>query len=83
MKFTMSQCQLCGECVFDEVELQAFQVRDKMIELFSLNGRQPWCGVRCVCLNCVEQLQIGAPTAGNGKIIAGTSRKWRGNDFSG
>ena len=62
MKFFHIYCALCPECIIDPDGLIAYQVR-RLSEgdgwtriIVDLDGRQPWSGVRCVCLSCVKFL---------------------------
>ncbi len=71
MDFKMAQCELCRESISVEANLQAFQIRDKAIELFSLKGRQPWAGVRCICLNCLKQLSLSAAPISYRRLVQG------------
>jgi hypothetical protein len=52
-------CEVCGRDVFRADDLIAYQVRAGRPARIDLGGKQPWAGVRCVCLACIEFLREG------------------------
>ncbi len=57
MLFQSAQCQLCKQSVFRVADQIAFQIRDKEIRTVNLEGREPWCGVFSVCIDCAKTLR--------------------------
>lgn len=55
MKFIFANCRICRRDVFNEEELAAFKLSP--LELVNLDGQQPWCGVHCICSQCVTAIQ--------------------------
>lgn len=60
MKFTNAQCVLCLRDIFDEKEMATFTRpvsrpdSNWTMERFDIEDQQPWCGVTCICLDCVN-----------------------------
>src|SRR5687767_6286292 len=63
MKFGHAHCLICGKDYFKEEEVIAFSIgfrgenyRERFLERVSLEGKQPWSGVRAVCKKCANFL---------------------------
>src|SRR4051812_42844461 len=52
----LARCELCDR--YDPAsEMLAFALKvipDRRLELVTLNGRAPWSGVRCICIDCAN-----------------------------
>lgn len=42
--------------MFNPKLLVAFQVSNVGLKRVDLKGQEPWCGIRCICLKCVEAI---------------------------
>lgn len=65
MKFSHAKCEICKVSFFKEEEVISYynsgvSYRDRNMEVVQLNGREPWCGVHCACLGCIEFLANAA-----------------------
>lgn len=58
MKFHHVNCVVCHRDYFDEDQVIAFRRGLQLdgIERIFLDGRQPWCGIVCVCRNCAAEI---------------------------
>lgn len=56
MKFTFANCKVCGQYVFNASELVAFKRTKPLIQV-NLKGEQPWCGMLCICLQCISAIK--------------------------
>ena len=58
MEFKFAKCETCNEYIFDESKLIAYRLTSenwgKGKKIVKLEGREPWSGIRCICLDCVE-----------------------------
>ena len=58
MDFKFAKCEACNTYIFNELDIIAYRLtsenpgRDKQI--VKLEGREPWSGIRCICLDCVR-----------------------------
>jgi hypothetical protein len=62
MKFMFANCKVCNRDVFNEEELVAFFKRSELqgMERANLEGQQPWTGMLCICLQCVNAIAEAA-----------------------
>jgi hypothetical protein len=63
-----ARCELCMQDIFDAKKVMAYGIRDRKlypVELGNTSG--PWCGVRCVCLDCISFISDLATHNGPGK----------------
>lgn len=60
MTFKFAKCETCNTYIFDESRIISYRLcsRDKdgnrQKEIVQLEGREPWAGIRCICLDCVD-----------------------------
>jgi hypothetical protein len=52
-------CETCRSSVFDPAKVVAFRLRwvtndnRYYLESVDLEGREPWCGIRVICIPCL------------------------------
>jgi hypothetical protein len=49
-----ARCEVCMKDIFQRDQVKAYGLRDRKpypMELGNASG--PWCGVRCICLDCI------------------------------
>lgn len=51
-------CNVCQQSNFSPDCLVAYTLRSKRIERVDLQGRQPWSGVRVICLDCLRTFAL-------------------------
>ena len=56
MRFSHTQCKVCGAYIFELDDLIAYQCGNAGLIAVDLDGEQPWSGVNCVCKTCVTKL---------------------------
>lgn len=60
-----ARCEVCSGDIFDASEVIPYQVGfpGRVLTPVKLgNASGPWCGVRCICLNCVQAIiQMALP----------------------
>jgi hypothetical protein len=63
MTFKCAQCSLCTNFQFDITRVIAFgwspfePAKPRHLVPVDLDGREPWCGVRCVCVDCARTIE--------------------------
>jgi hypothetical protein len=58
MKFMHATCVICGQSIMPDEVLISYIRREGGIQGIDLHGEQPWSGVRCACLDCVDFLAL-------------------------
>lgn len=55
MTFTNARCEICGKDQFKIDGLIAYRINiEGKVERVLLGGKQPWSGIRVICMGCCE-----------------------------
>jgi hypothetical protein len=69
MPFKTARCSLCDFWIFKVEDVVAFEMRlkglgsRKALAPVDLDGREPWSGVRCVCVACASTIAFSLHVA--------------------
>jgi hypothetical protein len=64
-QFTCARCCMCNAYLYTESRVLAFQYTpyqphvERRLEPIDLAGREPWSGIRCVCVHCANAVEEG------------------------